>query len=86
MLLPCLSLLNVSQIKDFASIWPVAFWHLAGITINVVITYLLSYLFRLPDYVRPMFVAACSFSNLAALTYIIMQASSCSSSWLLTCP
>jgi hypothetical protein len=74
-LLPCLSLLNVSQIEDFGRIWPVAFWHLASIPINLLLTYILSYLLRMPDYVRPMFVSACSFGNLAALTYVIMQAS-----------
>eukprot|EP00045_Choanoeca_perplexa_P014190 m.165627 g.165627 ORF g.165627 m.165627 type:complete len:486 (-) comp16600_c0_seq4:2094-3551(-) len=73
-LLPCLSLLNVSQIQDFGQIWPVAFWHLATIPINLIITYFLSYLLRIPDYVRPMFVSACGFANLAALTYVIMQA------------
>ncbi|EDQ87443.1 uncharacterized protein MONBRDRAFT_33349 [Monosiga brevicollis MX1] len=72
-LMPCLSFINVAELQDISSIWPVSIWHLVSIPFCILVSYMLSFLFRVPNELRAIFVAAASFSNLASLAYVIMQ-------------
>eukprot|EP00045_Choanoeca_perplexa_P008194 m.75115 g.75115 ORF g.75115 m.75115 type:complete len:444 (-) comp14396_c0_seq1:169-1500(-) len=70
---PALSLLNVAQVKDLNRVWPVLFWHIGTIALNMLVAWTVAILLRLNRNVRAVFVAVCSFGSIASVPYVVLQ-------------
>jgi hypothetical protein len=74
LLFPALSWRNVARIRDLHTIWPVLLWHFPSIAANLLLAYLAAFALGIPKRVRPLFVVASSWTNLASITLVVLQA------------